>query len=529
MKIVTAEEMRQIDRLTTEQYGIPSLTLMENAGTAVAEFAQEHFEFSSVCVVCGRGNNGGDGFVAARKLQEAGKKVSVVLLAKNAAELRGDAAKMFKRLAIKPIKPLFVGKDADFQKASIQGAMRADLVVDALLGTGFKPPLKGITGTAIEVINREGRPVLAVDLPSGYDVDQWWLAEEHVHADAMVTFTAAKQVHLFAPIRGPIVVAQIGTPSQAVQSGLKINWAGAYRSWFQVDRSLDANKGEFGHVVVIGGSVGKAGAPAMTALAALKVGAGLVTACVPKSILATVAGFGPELMTEPLAETDQGSISADATDPIAVRKFLRRVVVAIGPGLSTDAETVTYVKRLVSGCDVPLVIDADGLTAFSGSTELLDGSKSPLVLTPHPGEMSRLTGLSVKEVVGNALEVAGGFAAQHHVYLVLKGWRTVIACPDGRIHVNTTGNPGMAKGGSGDVLTGLIAGIVAQTRAVNGDIGDAVCAAVDLHGLSADIAAAEGDERTLMATDIIKYLPRAIRFLRSRQKFTWLRGFPRRT
>jgi NAD(P)H-hydrate epimerase len=267
----------------------------------------------------------------------------------------------------------------------------------------------------------------------------------------------------------------------------------------------------------------------MASLAALKVGAGLVTACVPRSILPMVAQITPEVMTEPLAETDQGTVCEQAADLISNQKARARLVAAIGPGLSTNPETVEYVRRLVARCDVPLVIDADGLNAFAGRSDLLDGRERPLVLTPHPGEMARLTGLSLKEILNNVVETARTFATRHHLHLVLKGWRTVIAHPDGIVSVSTTGNPGMAKGGSGDVLTGLIAGILAQGRAINADIGKDVSRAVDLHGLSADIAVSEGDERTLLATDIIRYLPRAIRFVRSNPKYTWLRGFPKGT
>jgi NAD(P)H-hydrate epimerase len=526
MKIVTAAEMREIDRLTTQQYGVPSLTLMENAGTAVAEFARKQFDFNSVCVVCGKGNNGGDGFVAARKLKEAGKKVALAILAKSPDDLRGDAAEMFKKVAIKPV---WVATERDFERPQVQRLFQSELLIDAILGTGFKPPLQGLGLKAVEAINDSSAAVLALDLPSGDDADLASLAGKHARADAVVTFTAPKQVHAFAPIRGPIVVAPIGTPEEAIQSNLNLDWAGSERNWFKVDRCVDAHKGEFGHVFVVGGSLGKAGAPSMAALAALKVGAGLVTACVPKSVLPTVAQFARELMTEPLAETEQGTISKKAADPIASQKKRAPLVAAVGPGLSTNPETVLYVQQLVARCDVPLVIDADGLNAFDGRTELLDGSQRPLVLTPHVGEMSRLTGASIKEIANDPLQAARTFATRHHAYVVLKSWRTVIARPDGRASVSTTGNPGMAKGGSGDVLTGLIAGVLAQTRQVQGDIGDGVCTAVDLHGLSADIAVSRGAERTFMATDIIKYLPRAIRFLRSQQEFTWLRGIPRGT
>ncbi|HET9181175.1 MAG TPA: NAD(P)H-hydrate dehydratase [Candidatus Angelobacter sp.] len=526
MKIVTAAEMREIDRLTTEKYGVPSLTLMENAGTAVAEFAEKHFDFSSVCVVCGKGNNGGDGYVAARKLHQAGKQVSVIILAKSGDDLHGDAAEMFKKL---PVTPLWVSEEPQFDKLEVQQALKAELIVDAILGTGFKPPLRGIAVKAIHLINEARSPVLAVDLPSGYDADEWWLSDDHARADAVVTFTAPKRVHLSAPLtRGPMIVAPIGTPETAIESSLPVEWAGSYRHLFAANRSLDANKGEFGHLFVIGGSLGKSGAPSMTSLAALKVGAGLVTACVPRSILSTVAQVAPEVMTEPLEETNQGSIAKGAVDPTAKQKSRSRLVLGVGPGLSTNPETTAYVRSLVTNTDVPVILDADGINAFTGQSDLLDGRKRALVLTPHPGEMSRLAGLSIKDILSDPAKAARDFALQHHLHLVLKTFRTVIARPDGSLAVSTTGNPGMAKGGTGDVLTGLIAGMVAQGRAVNADIGNSICAAVDIHGLAGDFALADGDEHTLMATDIIKYLPRAFHFMRSEQKFTWLRGFPRR-
>jgi NAD(P)H-hydrate epimerase len=435
---------------------------------------------------------------------------------------------MFKKLRL---KPLWVSEEADFGKPEAQLALQAELIVDAIVGTGFKPPLKGLGRKAVASINHEitirDAQVLAVDIPSGYDSDEWYLPGEHVMADALVTFTAPKQIHAFAPLRGPMIVANIGSPEEVIHSKLNLEWAGSNRDWFKVKRFVDAHKGEFGHVLVIGGSMGKAGAPSMTAMAALKVGAGLVTACVPKSVLPIVAGFAPEVMTEPLAETDRGSISEHAADLIKLQEKRAGLVAAIGPGLSTHPETVAYVRQLVARCDVPMVIDADGLNAFAGHAELLDGSRRPLVLTPHLGEMSRLAEIPIKEMAKDLLGTARDFAQRHHLHLVLKNWRTIIAHPDGRASVSTTGNPGMAKGGSGDVLTGLIAGMLAQGRAIDADIGSCVRAAVDLHGLSADIAVSRSDERTLLARDIIRYLPRAIRLIRTKQEFTWLRGVPK--
>lgn len=378
MKIVTAEEMREIDRLTTEQYGVPSLTLMENAGAAVAEFARKHFDFSSVGVVCGKGNNGGDGFVAARKLHEAGKQVSVLVLARNAEELRGDAADMFKKLSF---APLWVSDEADFSKAQVEQALQAELIVDAILGTGFKPPLKGLAAKAIEVINGLKGWVLAVDLPSGADADSIVIADRTaavVRADAIVSFTAPKPILVFGRLTdGPIGIAQIGSPARLVsaygrleelihtemtsglfESAAKAGPAATGREYARSDvdvivsadvqalsmpRRPDANKGNFGHVLVIGGSMGKSGAAAMAGMAALRAGAGLVTVACPKSVQPAVEAFAPELMTEPLPETDKGTIALLA---LAQREELLRgkTVVVIGPGLSRVPETAEFTR-----------------------------------------------------------------------------------------------------------------------------------------------------------------------------------------
>ena len=396
MKIVTSAEMREIDRLTTEQYGVPSLTLMENAGTAVAEFAEKHFDFNSVCVVCGKGNNGGDGFVAARKLHEAGKQVAVVILAKSAADLRGDAAEMFKKL---PVTPLWVSEEGDFEKPEVRQALKAELIVDAILGTGFKPPLKGIATRAVELVNNAGSAVLAVDLPSGADADSVEPVKHDAHvarADAVVTFTAPKPIHVSGEITsGPVAVAAIGSPPALIsqQSKLQRNVItfAELAAGFPA-RASDAHKGNFGHVLVIGGSAGKAGAAAMAGLAALRSGAGLVTVACPRSVQPTVAAFAPEIMTEPLPETSDGAISLEAL-PRLQEISSGKSCLAVGPGLSRNQETAEVVRRLVAGTDIQVALDADGINAFQGHLDLLKShgdlaSKAMprrLVLTPHPG------------------------------------------------------------------------------------------------------------------------------------------------
>jgi ADP-dependent NAD(P)H-hydrate dehydratase / NAD(P)H-hydrate epimerase len=470
MKIVTAEEMRAIDRATTEKYGVPSLTLMENAGTAVAEFAQKHFEFDSVCAVCGKGNNGGDGFVAARRLHEAGKKVFVVVLVNSAEDLRGDAAEMFKKL---PVSPLLIADEKDFIKPEIEKALKSDLVLDAILGTGFKPPLKGLAEKAIIRINEALGFLLSVDIPSGVDAD----IEEppdgitFVHADGIISFTAAKPAVVFGNLTdGPIAIAPIGSPENLIAANSHLRQdiiTSRDVQAISVPRQPDSHKGDFGHVLVIGGSVGKSGAAIMAGLAALRVGAGLVTIASPKSVQPLIAASAPELMTEPLPETAEGTISLLA---LADRERLLKgkSVVVIGPGISRNEETAEFVRDLVSVCSTSMVIDADGLNAFEGAAEEIRPDDvdpfSMRVLTPHPGEMLRLTGRSTGEIQENRIAISKKFAADSQTCVVLKGHRTIIAGLEGQIWINTSGNPGMAKGGSGDVLSGITAGILAQIR-----------------------------------------------------------------
>lgn len=470
MKIVTAAEMREIDRLTTEKYGVPSLTLMENAGTAVAEFAQKHFDFKTVCVVCGKGNNGGDGYVAARKLHEAGKQVAVMILAKSAEDLRGDAAEMFKKL---PVTPLWVSEEQQFEKAEVQQALKAELIIDGMLGTGFKPPIKGIAAKAVGLINKAEGWVVAVDMPSGMDADSTEPYESDsvfVRADAVISFTAPKPVLVFGNVTdGPIAIAGIGSPQRLISSVSTLReevLTAADMRGAVAPRKADAHKGSFGHVLVVGGSVGKSGAAAMAGMAALRTGAGLVTVACPKSVQPEVAMHAPELMTQPLEETPEGTISVLA---LANREsWLKdKFVVVIGPGISRNEKTAEFVRDLVGICSGFTVIDADGLNAFSGQMEELQPDKDALpvvirVLTPHLGEMSRLTGIPIGNIQKNRVATALKVAIETHCCVVLKGHRTIIASPDGYVWINTTGNPGMAKGGSGDVLSGMIAAMLGE-------------------------------------------------------------------
>lgn len=514
MKIVTSAEMREIDRVTSERFGVPSLVLMENAGSAVAEFALLAYPSATTFgVICGKGNNGGDGFVAARKLHEAGKEVLVVLLS-DPVELRGDAASNFKRLPADSAAPRFAVFKGWGDPKTAQDVFRSDVVIDAILGTGFRPPVSGVYAQAIAKINAGTAPVIAVDIPSGAGADVMGEQTGAVaRADAIVTFTAPRPAHMFGKLAaGPTVIAPIGSPDEAIQSSLNLNVITPRDIAALIGpRPRDSNKGMYGHVLVAGGSLGKSGAAAMAGFSALRTGAGLVTVAAPRSVLAIIASYHPELMTEPLEETDAGTISDKALD--AFEKIAeKKTVLAIGPGISRHSETAEFVRTIVDKSKTPIVLDADGLNAFEGQTDKLKGSGRTLVLTPHPGEMARLTGLSTSAIQRDRIGVARSFAHEHKLILVLKGDRTIVANPDGEAWVNTTGNPGMATGGTGDILTGIVAGMLAQNPKRE---FDAVLAAVYLHGLAGDIARESMGEHSLVATDLVKTLPEAFRRVRA--------------
>ena len=543
MEILTSDEMGAADRRTAEHFGVPLATLMENAGMAVARFCLRRYPAAErVLVLCGKGNNGGDGFVVARVLAEAGVDVAVLLLGRE-DEVKGEAAAAIARLRAQAPAVAISPVTDEAALAAASGAIAsAELLIDAVVGTGFKPPLRGLATALRQTVAQCKTPVVAVDLPSGWDADSLQqtaqTSEGPFRADAVVTFTAPKLAHVFGHLTsapfGPVVVAEIGSPAEAIVSDGNLSWAGASKSIAEEPRAVNANKGMYGHVLVVGGSYGTAGAPAMASLAALRAGAGLVTAAVPKSILELVAAVAPELMLAPLREGAEGAVSLEnlAADGLqALLKAKKFSVVALGPGLSTKAEAPEFVRGFVADCSLPMVIDADALNAFAGRTELLKcaaamkdakGKPRTLVLTPHPGEMARLTGLIIAAVEADRIHLARSFATEHKLTLVLKGWRTLIAHPDGRIAVNTSGNPAMAKGGSGDILTGIVAAMLAQFPE---DVARAVEAAVALHGLAADFAARAMDEHTVLATDTLAHLSDAFRYrAMDSDGLTWLCG-----
>jgi ADP-dependent NAD(P)H-hydrate dehydratase / NAD(P)H-hydrate epimerase len=540
MHILSAAEMQACDRVTTERFGVPSLNLMRAAAGTVAAFVLEQFPRARrVTVLCGLGNNGGDGLMSAKLLTDAGLDVTTLLLG-SPLRLAGDAAQAWSELVNAGNGSYYTIEDAE-DLAQHSAVLDADLILDAVLGTGFKPPMRPLALAALEWMKGNKAPVLAVDLPSGWPANS---AEATAPgpvfpADAVITFTAPKPAHVFGQLTRrwdqPVVVAPIGSPEEAIVSELKLHWAGSAMAMVQAPRAAGANKGNFGHVLVVGGSFGtaggKSGAPSMTSLAALRSGAGLVTAAVPAPALAVVAAVAPELMLWPLAVNPAGAITHEGLTPEGLAELLAgKTVLAIGPGMGQAPETAEFVATLLSGSTIPVVIDADALNILAARPELLAivAAKAlagrTTVLTPHPGEMARLAGISVKEVQADRLGVARQFAQRFGVTLVLKGARTLIAHPDGRVAVNTTGNPGMAKGGSGDLLTGLVAGLLAQ---YSGDPAQAVEAAVYLHGLAADLAVRKGDEHTLLATDSLQQLSQAFRFeSRGQNGYVWLQGQP---
>jgi NAD(P)H-hydrate epimerase len=527
MKVLTAAEMGAADKRTVEG-GVSIAELMEAAGEAVAKFVLRQYpDAARVMVVCGKGNNGGDGMVAARLLAGEGVGVRVLLVGK-AEEMKGDAAESLKKLkettddGIVEELPEDVAVD---ELAELLG--EADLLLDAVVGTGFKPPLRRAAVVVRDAMAMATAPVVAVDLPSGWDADSVdEKADGAFRADAVVTFTAPKMAHVFghltADVFGPVVVGEIGSPDAAVVSATGLRWTGSAKALTEKKRPINSNKGKFGHVLVLGGSYGTAGAPSMASLACLRAGAGLVTAAVPREIVALVGGIAPELMVRGLEQGVEGSASVANLD--GLDELLKGIkVIAIGPGLSTKGGASDFARELVAKTTLPIVIDADALNAFDAErAKDLNGAGRTMVLTPHPGEMARLLGVTVPDVEKDRVGIARKFAVEHHLTLVLKGWRTLVAHPDGTISVNTTGNPALAKGGSGDILTGIVAAMLAQYPE---NVAEAVEAAVYLHGLAADFAAHRMDEKTVVATDVIGCLSQAFRYrVEDEDRLTWVCG-----
>jgi NAD(P)H-hydrate epimerase len=498
MKVLTAVEMREVDRRTVEA-GIPGIVLMENAAHRVVEFLAERFAPLStqrIAILCGKGSNGGDGLAIARQIftRFHPRALHVVLLAAP-GELKGDAAANLRMLEACGC-PLELEISAE--------ALTATLVVDALLGTGIAGAAAGRMLEAIRAINR-GFPlakVVAVDIPSGMPADSGEPAGECARADATVTFTAPKIAHVLPPNCdqvGELRVGAIGSPPSLYEDvWLALLEPSMFRDLL-APRPRSGHKGTFGHVLVVAGSRGKTGAAAMAGLGALRAGAGLVTVASASSAIAEISSHAPELMTEPLAETSIGSIALNARlEPLAEGK----TVIAMGPGLGRHPDIDMLVSSATERFPQPMVLDADALTS-----QIAAGGGRVRVLTPHPGEMARLTGLSTAAIQKDRVGAARAFATARAVTLVLKGERTIIAFPDGSVWINPTGTPAMGTGGTGDVLTGMISGFLAQFP---DRPKEAVAAAVYLHGLAGEVGARAVGEKSLIATDLLKYLSDAV-------------------
>ena len=499
MKVLTAAEMRDVDRRTIEM-GIPGIVLMENAGMRVVEFLAERFaplDEQRVLVLCGKGNNGGDGMVIARQIHTRYPRcwLTVVLLA-DPEGLRGDARQNYAML----------GACGCAVHAEIPSeAYRATVIVDALLGTGISGPATGEMEKAIAQINGYLRPakVVAVDIPSGMSSDSGESAGKVARADYCVTFVAPKLGQVLPPNCdgiGELIVRSIGSPPELYRNVKTELIEPSMFSSLLALRPPGGHKGTFGHALVVAGSRGKTGAAALCGLGALRAGAGLVTVASAGSAIPQIAAHAPELMTEPLAETPQGSIGLDAAVAAAAEG---KTVVAMGPGLGRQPEIATLVTNLMESLAQPMVLDADALVDIAK----VSPTDRVRVLTPHPGEMARLTGKTVAEVQADRIGAARAFAEAHWLTVVLKGQRTIIAFPDGRVWINPTGTPAMGTGGTGDVLTGMIAGFLAQFPQRP---DEAVAAAVYLHGLAGEIGARTLGERSLIASDLLRYLPAAM-------------------
>jgi hydroxyethylthiazole kinase-like uncharacterized protein yjeF len=522
MKILTAAEMREVDRLTTERHRVPSLTLMETAGKSVAEFVRSQFpDFARrpIVVLCGKGNNGGDGFVVARHLRKMGAKPHVFLFA-DPREVKGDAATNLKRWKQAGGKVTVIRDSAALNSAKIDFGKDA-ITVDALLGTGTRGPVEGLLREVIDRIDSQAKAIVAVDIPSGLQADTGEVQGAAVVANHTVTFTAPKPGFFLGEGSrnvGHLLVRDIGSPRQLIEETGKgtLRWSepSAFAP-FARRRKADGNKGDYGHALIVAGSVGKTGAAVLAGTAALRAGAGLVTVATPEPALPVIAAHTPELMTEPLAATRVGTVSERSLEANFFETLLKgKRSLAIGPGLSTNSETQAFIRNVVKNQrGIPIVLDADGLNAFAGQAAELKRADGLLCITPHPGEMARLLGCRVPEVQARRVEVARKAAADWNACVVLKGYQTVIASARGEVYINSTGNPGMATGGTGDVLTGILAGLVAQygKGLDSSNCAQLISFGVYLHGLAGDIAYADSGEAPIIASDLIRALSQAYR------------------
>jgi hydroxyethylthiazole kinase-like uncharacterized protein yjeF len=526
MKVLTAAEMREVDRLTTERHGIPSLQLMEAAGTRVADACDKFVGTAAarpvkIAVLCGKGNNGGDGLVAARHLQSLGAQVKVYLFAEP-HELRGDAAINLQRWSAITNAVMYITGELAWQTAWTE-ISKSNVILDAIFGTGFRGAATGVIAKAVSDLNRHSRNataawpalILAVDMPSGLPSDGQPAEGLVVYAHKTVTFTAPKPGQLISrdsAAAGILEVADIGSPASLIEEIGKspLRWLEPHEfAQLPLVRTVDSHKGLYGHALLVAGSLGKSGAAVMAGYAALRAGAGLVTVAAPDAVLPIVASPHPELMTESLISTSEGTA---AIQNLASQRFQRiaegKNVLAVGPGLGLQSETQDFIRKVALQTELPLVLDADGLNAFAGNADSLRDRKTKfLAITPHPGEMARLLLRPTKDVQEDRVKIAQEAARRWNAHVILKGSHTIIAGPDGQIFVNTSGNPGLAKGGSGDVLTGVLAALTAQFR--TDDWTRILALGVYLHGKAAEFATKNTDESGLLATEVAAAVPHA--------------------
>jgi len=519
MRVLNTQQMREADRQTIDDVGIPSVVLMENAGrqaVAAMEAAFDSLAASKVGVLCGRGNNGGDGFVVARTLAQRGIEAVVYLLG-SVADVRGDARTNLEILGRVGLTVVEITNAQEWE-LHFSEVSECDLIVDAIVGTGFHGPLTGLLETVVADVNGLGVPVVAIDLPTGLSADSHEVDGEAIEASMTVTLAAPKLPLILPPAdayAGDLVIADIGIPGSVLEEldgpWLELLTRERMRELVPA-RVADSHKGDFGRVLVIAGSVGRTGAAHLAAIGALRSGAGLVTIAAPRSCVPILAAMAPEYMTEPLDETAAGTIDFSAADRVL---DLKADVIALGPGLGQDPSTAAFVHAVVERSGVPLVLDADALNAFAGDPERLTGRDGvDLIVTPHPGEMARLLNLTIEQVQADRLDHAREFASSHRCHVVLKGHRTVVAGPEGRSFVNLTGNAGMATGGTGDLLTGMIAAWFAQIL----DAEAACKLAVYLHGTAGDLAEADEGESALLPSDIVARLGDAVLELTARRR-----------
>lgn len=511
--------MREADRRTIQDIGIPSLVLMENAGRQAVAAMESIFQDLSdrrVAVLAGKGNNGGDGFVVARTLLQRGIDVSVFLVGQ-VVEVKGDARINLEILGRLGLTVVEISDEGQWELhfSEISGHT---LLVDALFGTGLRSALSGIYETIIADINGSGIPVVAIDLPSGMSADTPDLIGDCVEATLTVTLGAPKIPLVLPPAEqkaGEVVIADIGIPLDVIETleGPRLELMTRDRMRALINpRAADAHKGDFGRVLIVAGSRGKTGAAVLAAQGALRSGAGLVTLATPRSCVPIIAAHAPDYMTEPLEETIDGTIDFAAAEYVL---SLDADVLAVGPGLGRGEGVTTFMRELLERSEVPLVFDADALNAFADEPAALVGREGrDLIITPHPGEMARLVGCTVEDVQANRLGIARDFAAAHKVYVILKGYRTLIATPDGKAFINPTGSPGLATGGTGDVLTGMLAAWLAQLL----DAEAACMLATYVHGAAGELADADSGEVSMIASDVVEHISDAILELTARRR-----------